>query len=96
MTGVVLGVYASHDWNQQIQMGLCQNINGRWKCPDAVHSATNQDHTLGTVGTFVGLGGLGLAAVGTYLWFFGPHEERLTFMPRLDPEHAGIVALGRF
>jgi hypothetical protein len=94
VTGVVLGIYANHDWNSQIKN--CKNTPTGWLCPQDAFSATNQDHTLGTVGTAVGFGGLGLAAVGTYLWFFGPHDERLTFVPRLDPEHAGIVALGRF
>jgi hypothetical protein len=69
---------------------------GNWVCPVDRHDRANTDVTLGNVGTAVGIGGLTLAALGSYLWFFGPHDERLTFVPRLDPEHAGIVALGRF
>ena len=48
------------------------------------------------LGTGIGIAGLAVAGIGGYLWFFGPHEEKLAFVPRLDPQQAGIVALGRF
>jgi len=94
VTGVFLGVYATRDWNDAIKG--CKPFGDSWQCPDKLFQRTNDDFTYGRVGTYIGLGGLVLAGAGAYLWFFGPHEERLTFVPRLDPEHAGIVALGRF
>lgn len=96
LTGVGLGVYANHDWNNAIQTGHCKNPSGTWQCPGDLFTRTNNDVTYASVGTYVGVGGVALAAVGAYLWLFGPHDEKLAFVPRLDPEQAGIVALGRF
>lgn len=102
--GIGLGLVADHQYNKALnatdELGKkrCMQIGGTgpYYCSDPSYTDSNQALVLGNVGTGVIVGGVVVAGIGAYLWFFGPHEERLSFAPQLDPEHAGIVAFGRF
>jgi len=58
--------------------------------------------TLGYVATAAGIVGLAATGVGLYLWLRAPDdradrpEPRVTFVPQLGPEGAGLAAVGRF
>jgi hypothetical protein len=92
VAGAGVGIYAVHDWYQAWR-GCNHAANA---CNPSLSSRTNNDVTIGDVGTGIMIGGAAVAAVGAYLWFFGPHDERLAFAPRVDAQQAGIVAFGRF
>lgn len=93
LVGLGLGVYAWRKYNDQFPSHCSKATH---LCDPTGQAETESARTWGNVGTAVGIGGVVIAGVGAYLWFFGPHDERLAFMPQVDPEHAGIVALGRF
>ena len=60
---------------------------------------TNGAMTTATFGTVIGFAGVPIAAVGVYLWFFGPKptaERNVTVVPTLAPDAAGLTAVGRF
>ncbi|HTR52640.1 MAG TPA: hypothetical protein VMJ10_18120 [Kofleriaceae bacterium] len=92
VTGVVLGVIAWHDYNQQFDMGHCM----KGLCDQTGQPAVESAQTLGNVGTAVGIGGLVVASVGAYLWFFGRHDDKLAFVPTVNPEQMGLAAVGHF
>jgi tetratricopeptide (TPR) repeat protein len=97
VAGLGLALWAQNDWHGYFDSGACHVDAGhRNVCNSDVLDKTQRDYTLGTVGTGVIIGGVAVAGIGAYLWFFGPHDETLAFVPRLDPEQAGIVAIGRF
>lgn len=97
--GSAVGLYAVHDYNSLIDNPAYCN-KATHQCnndpPKNAYDATNRDVTLGWVGTGVGATGVLVAGFGTYLWLFGPKDEKLAFAPRLDAREAGIVAFGRF
>jgi len=93
--GLGLGVWAWRSYKSNVSHCGTELPDG-YHCPDPYYSDSNTAITIGSVGSYVGGAGLVVAGIGAYLWLFGPHDERLAFMPQLDPEHAGIVALGRF
>jgi hypothetical protein len=104
LTGIGLGILAHSQWKSAVDN--CNLKDGVYYCPDTMPGSTtpgngpytqsNNALVLGNVGTGVFIGGVVVTGIGAYLWFFGPHEEKIAVMPVLDPEHAGIVALGRF
>jgi hypothetical protein len=99
-TGIVLGVIAKRDFDEATRS--CNRITVRdeevWQCDSTGFAGTRSALTLGTVGTVVG--GIGLAAigVGAVLWLRGPKdsEPRVSVVPHIGPEGAGIAAVGRF
>jgi tetratricopeptide (TPR) repeat protein len=103
-TAVVIGTVADlkynalfHDKNPATGMTYCQRqMSGPPLCDQDGQPKSETYRTIGNVGTAVGVGGVVVAGVGAYLWFFGPHDERLAFLPRVDPGQAGLVAFGRF
>lgn len=94
-TGLGLGIWAWRSYKHNTSFCGAQQSDG-YHCADPYYSDANTAVTVGSVGTYVGSAGLVVAGIGAYLWFFGPHDERLAVAPQLDPEHAGIVAFGRF
>jgi hypothetical protein len=94
-TGLGLGLWAWHSYKDNVKHCGAEQPDG-YHCQDPYYSDSNTAVTVGSVGSYVGGAGLVVAGIGAYLWFFGPHDERLAFVPQLDPEHAGIVAFGRF
>jgi hypothetical protein len=96
VAGVGIGLYAWRNYKNAVKGKNCTMQGDDYYCSDPAYSDSNQAVTFGSVGTWVGVGGLVVAGVGAYLWFSGPHDERLAFAPQLDPQHAGIVAFGRF
>ncbi len=64
-------------------------------------------HTLGNVGTIVGVAGLAAAGVGAYLWITAPRSSQpesapkkpgrdVAIAPAITGDSVGVVALGRF
>jgi hypothetical protein len=103
-TAVVIGAVAGmknhalfHDHDPATGMPYCQNQrSGPALCDQDGLRKSETYRTIGNVGTAVGIGGVVVAGVGAYLWFFGPHDERLAVVPRVESGQAGVVAVGRF
>jgi hypothetical protein len=94
--GAGLVIKAKLGYDSDIHSSACKSMGGVYYCSDPQYSDSNNQLVWGNAGTGVIVGGVVVAGIGAYLWFFGPHEEKLAILPQLDPEHAGIVALGRF
>lgn len=97
VTGVVLGFVARsryHDVTSCSAAGNCDN-------PDDF-AKRNNARALGHVGTGVGIAGGAAVIVGAVLWYTGRTSSaetsppRVTFLPHLEPDGAGITAVGRF
>ncbi|NVB80134.1 MAG: tetratricopeptide repeat protein [Kofleriaceae bacterium] len=106
-TGIALGLIARSRYNAQVgPAGSGKNCtdagDGRKPmCNAEGFQKTGNALQLGNVGTVVGIAGGAVVLVGAYLWFFAPkekaHAERqVSIVPTLDPDGAGIVAVGRF
>jgi len=100
-TGVVLGLIAKRDYDAATDDDCSRiTVDGDkiWQCGSSGFAGTRSARTLGTVGTVVG--GIGLAAVGVgaFLWLRGPKdsEQRVSVLPQLGPDGAGLAAVGRF
>lgn len=54
--------------------------------------------SLGNVGTIIGVAGAVVAVGGAYLWWSASktHHHHVVVMPDAGPEHAGVMAVGRF
>jgi hypothetical protein len=104
-TGLGIGLYARNLYRAQFG----HQVTGDGKCNDMNHceaygqSRTQRAHTLGNVGTVVGLLGVGVTVAGAYLWFSAPSESatepaarHLGFAPQLGPDGLGLAAVGRF
>jgi len=94
VTGVVLGVVAWSDYNSQFSGSMPHCMKGL--CDQYGQPKVESAMTLGSVGTYVGIGGLVVAGVGSYLWFFGHHDDKLAFVPTVNPEQMGLAAVGHF
>ncbi|HEY1555749.1 MAG TPA: hypothetical protein VGF94_13015 [Kofleriaceae bacterium] len=95
-TGVVLGLVARSNYNAQFDNGNCSKEAGVLLCNQQGQPKTESARTLGNVGTAIGIGGVVVAGVGAYLWFFGHHDDKLAFVPQVDPQQVGFAAVGRF
>ncbi len=103
--GFGLAVHEHSEWSTAIK-GCSYRptaMPSGWYCADVgsdpntqYYTSSNNAYQLGNVATGLAIGGVVVAAVGGYLWFFGPHEEKLAVVPRIDPGQAGIAAVGRF
>ncbi len=97
IAGVVVGLYAMNKYNSQFP-SHCDKVT--LTCDDTGFQQTSSAATYGNVGTGVGLGGVALLAVGAYLWFFAPKDEKpppaVTIAPSFDNQGFGLTAVGRF
>ena len=97
--GIGVGFYARHKYNNQFPTHCSDPSSARPMCDPAGYAATQNAKTLGWVGTGAGAAGLVTAGIGAYLWFTAPHTEsaaRVSFLPSVSPDQAGIVAVGQF
>jgi len=98
-SGIVLGLVARNTYNDQFFEGGCQKANGGDVCPPEQQTETERARTIGNVGTVVGAVGLVATGVGVYLWLSAPKEsgdQRVSIVPTLTPDTAGVTAIGRF
>ena len=102
-TGLGIGLYARHLYRQQFDDGRCTSDPTGGHCSAEGQKQTNRAHTLGNVGTVVGVAGVLVAGAGVYLWFRSPKstppdtgDKKLTVVPQVSPDGLGVVALGRF
>lgn len=96
LTGIVVGLVARsryHDTTSCHEDGSCDLPEDYTKRKNAL--------ALGNVGTVVGAAGGIALVVGGVLWYTGRHRterspSRMTLVPHISPEAAGITAVGRF
>ena len=96
ITGQVLALVARKKYNDNQKAPFCDEMD---ICEAEAQSQIEKAITLGNVGTVVSIAGIAAAGVGLYLWITAPSEpteKRLTFVPNVTPESAGITAVGRF
>ncbi len=99
VAGITLGIVARSKYNNQFSgsMPHCtKSTSGPPTCDAMGQPETDSARTIGNFGTGFGIGGVVIAGIGAYLWFFGPHDEKLAIGPDVDSQHAGIVAVGRW
>ena len=98
VTGAVLGLYARSEYNKNFDSG-CDAVDGDIVCDAKEQSETERARTIGNVGTVVGAVGLVATGVGLYLWLTAPKEpteRKVTLVPSVTPQSAGLTAVGRF
>ena len=96
LVGVGIGIEAWRIYGNWVP-SHCPTIGGKPTCDEQGYNRSQHALTLGSVGTYVGVAGVAIAAAGAYLWFSGRHsEEKLAVVPQLAPDQAGIAAVGRF
>ena len=103
-TGIVLGLVAKRRFDSATQGAnapctqITKDMDTVWQCDPTGYAETRSAHTLGTVGTVVGGIGLLAVGVGTYLWLRSPNgeEQRVSVLPLVGPDGAGIAAVGHF
>jgi hypothetical protein len=98
-TGIGLGLYARSTYFGQVGAGKRCTDEDPPRCDSEGYRITNDARTFGTFGTWIGFGGVAVAGVGAYLWFFGPKanaERNVAVVPAVTPESAGVTAFGRF
>jgi hypothetical protein len=98
VTGAVLGLVARSIY--KTNHDKCTPSEGDDICDPAQQSETERARTIGNVGTVVGAIGLAATGVGVYLWLTAPKdaatERRVTILPDVTPQSAGLTAIGRF
>jgi len=103
LAAIGIGLYAHQLYRSQFGHqapgdGLCNEMN---ICEAAGKAATDRTVTLGNVGTVLGIAGIGIAGLGAYLWYRSPAttavvDHGLAVVPRITPDSAGLIAIGRF
>ncbi|MBA3502721.1 MAG: hypothetical protein H0T65_20335 [Deltaproteobacteria bacterium] len=96
ITGQVLALVARSKYREFKKAPFCDAMD---ICEAEAQAEIEKAITLGNVGTVVSVVGLAAAGIGVYLWLSAPSEpteKRLTFVPNVTPESAGITAIGRF
>ena len=94
ITGQVLALIARSRYQKAKDAGCVMGI-----CDPDEQADIESAMTLGDVATGVSIAGIVAAGVGAYLWITAPKdptEKRLTFVPDITRERAGITAVGRF
>lgn len=99
-TGIVLGLVARRRFDSATEHcnRITKDMDLVWQCDSTGFAGTRNAHTLGTVGTVVGGVGLVAIGVGAFLWLRAPRDEerRVSVLPHVGPDGAGIAAVGRF
>ncbi len=100
-TGIALAIVARRDYDSATEH--CDRITTddgqlRWQCNSEGFAGTGNARTLGNVATVVGGIGLVAVGVGAFLWLGGARdgEPRVTVLPQVSPDGAGIAAVGHF
>lgn len=99
LTGAVLGYIADRDYQREFDLGSCMESSPKPVCNADGYRRTSNARQLGTTGTVVGIGGLVALTGGVILWVTAPKdnaERRVTVVPQLTNETAGLAAVGRF
>jgi len=102
--GLGIGLYARHLYRQQFDDGRCTSDKDKGnRCSPEGQKQTDRAHTLGNVGTVVGVAGVLVAGAGAYLWYRSPKstpndagDKKLAVMPEVSPDGLGLVAIGWF
>jgi hypothetical protein len=98
ITGAILGLVANNIYDKNHDK--CTIVDGADVCDPEQQSETERARTIGNVGTVVGALGLAAAGVGIYLWLSAPDESteqrRVTIVPDITSDSAGLTAIGRF
>jgi hypothetical protein len=101
--GISIGVafYGRHLYRQQFDRGHCGPSSSGNSCDPIGQPKVDKARTYGNVATWLGAGGLVLAASGAVVWYLAPHSFQGTDAPprvALDvtADHLGVVAVGRF
>jgi len=99
-TGIVLAIVAKRRYDDATGSSQCNFLESeqKWQCNSEGYAATGNARTLGNVATVVGGIGLVAVGVGAFLWLGGAKDEqqRVTVLPQVSPDGAGIAAVGRF
>jgi hypothetical protein len=97
LTGIVVGLVARGRYND---VTTC-HPDGNCDSPED-YTKRNNAIGLGNVGTVVGIAGGAAVLVGAVLWYTGRKSSaeqaspRVTLLPHVDSDTAGITAVGRF
>ncbi len=101
ITAAVLVLVAHTDYQRPFNaqpgsdVAYCDAKTG--ECNKAGYTAQVNAHSLGNVGTAVGVVGAVAIGVGATLFLLGPHDEHhIALVPELDSSSAGLAAVGRF
>jgi hypothetical protein len=102
--GVGIGLVARQRFRQEFTNGECTSDPSLGnRCTTEGLKQTKSARTLGTVGTWIGIGGLAAAAVGGFLWYTSlastsndSGDPKLAVVPQVGADSLGVVALGRF
>lgn len=96
--GIVIGVISHSRWNDAT--ASCTHKGEDIVCDASQIERVNSARSLGDYGSAFGIAGGVLAVGGAALWLFSPkHEEdtsRLSVVPVVTPDQAGLAAVGRF
>lgn len=100
-SGLGVGLWANHRYDAQFEGEAphCTTTPHGPACDTTGQSATDSARTLGNVGTLVGIAGVVATGVGLYLWLRAPSETsdaRVSVVPTVGADGAGLAALGRF
>ena len=99
-TALVLGLVARKQYNDLFEPGGgCTRVEGQDVCTPDAQPKSERARTIGTTATVLGVVGVAAIGVGAYLWLFAPketEERKISVVPTLTPESAGLSAIGRF
>ncbi len=98
-TGIALALVARSRYNEPFDSGACDRETR--VCTGDGGSKVQAALTLGNVGTAVTIVGIGATVVGAYLWLRTPagsseRRGKVSVLPHVDRDGAGVVAIGRF
>lgn len=99
--GIILGLVAKSRYESQTDR--CQDgaqMGDPPLCGEDAYRAIQSARQLGNIGTLVGGAGVAAMLVGGYMWLFAPkpyaEHRRVSVVPRVAPEGAGLAVFGRF
>lgn len=97
--GIALAVVADRRYDRQFAGDdpPCERTT-QLVCDDGGRAEVDSARRLGDLATVVTAVGITAIAVGGYLWWRapGPRRERVSIVPHVAPDRAGVFAVGRF